>query len=80
MPDTAKQPSLKIERLPDTTPSKLSIAVEPDLASDLEDYAAVYARTYGDEAQVAALIPSMLRAFIAADTGFKRARKALQDN
>ncbi len=69
---------LKIGPLRDRTPVKLSISVEPDLHAELCDYAAVYAETYGDAAKVSDLVPSMLRALLASDAGFRRARKALQ--
>ncbi len=35
--------SLRIAQLPDRTPVKLTLSVEPDLASALADYAAIYA-------------------------------------
>ena len=68
---------LKIGPLPDTTPVKLNITVEPGLSDDLKVYSQVYERAYGAKADVASLIPSMLRAFLATDTGFKKARKDL---
>lgn len=68
---------LKIGPLPDRTPVKLSVSIEPDLHADLCDYAAVYTKAYGEEAKVADLVPSMLRALLASDAGFRRARKAL---
>jgi hypothetical protein len=69
--------ALKIRQLPDTTPVKLSIALPPPLQSDLQDYARVYEQAYGQSAKVADLIPSMLEAFMASDSNFKKARKAL---
>lgn len=71
--------NLKIGPLPDTTPVKLTIAVDPELKSSLELYQKIYEQTYQGKASVAALIPSMLQAFLASDTGFKKARKALVD-
>lgn len=68
--------SLKIGALPDRTPQKLSISVEPSLAADLEAYARVHAAAYGAETSVAMLVPLMLEAFIASDSGFKKARRA----
>lgn len=68
---------LKIGPLQDKTPVKLSIAADPDLHADLQDYARVYALSYGTEADVQDLIPSMLASFLASDAGFKRARKTL---
>ena len=72
MPET----SLKIGPLPDTTPVKLTIAVDPAVNADLELYASLYEETYREKASVAALIPSMLQAFLSSDSGFKKARKA----
>ena len=71
---------LKIGPLPDTTPVKLTVAVEPDLHGDLDTYAALYERAYGEKASVAALVPHMLRAFLAGDTGFKRAKREAAAN
>ena len=72
-------PALKIGPLPNKKPTKISVALEPELQADLQDYAAVYARTYGSDVSVAALIPLMLRALLDSDTGFRRARKQLGD-
>lgn len=68
---------LKIRPLPDRTPVKLSVALAPGLQADLQDYAAVYQQTYGEEAAISALIPQMLTAFLASDAGFRKARRAL---
>ena len=68
---------LKLTRLPDRTPVKMPIQVSPVLFAELQDYAAVYAQAYGKEESVANLIPFMLESFLAGDTGFKKARRAL---
>ena len=68
---------LKICKLPDTTPVKLTIALPPDVSVDLQDYARVYEQAYGEAAKVADLVPSMLASFMASDNNFKKARKAL---
>ena len=68
---------LKICKLPDTTPVKLTIALPPDLQADLQDYARVYQQAYGETAKVADLVPSMLASFMGSDSNFKKARKAL---
>ena len=68
---------LKIGPLKDKKPIKFSIDVDPDLHADLKDYAKVYEQAYGQRADVKALIPSMLRALMDGDAGFKRARKSL---
>ncbi len=72
--------NLKIGPLPDTTPVKLTIAVDPEMKASLDLYARVYEQTYQEKASVAALIPFMLQSFLASDTGFKKARKTLSDS
>lgn len=69
------KPTLKLSRLPDRTPVKINLHVDPELHRDLEDYACVYRAVYGDDEKIPALIPFMLRAFIESDAAFKRARK-----
>ncbi|QSR22102.1 DUF2274 domain-containing protein [Hyphomonas sp. KY3] len=69
--------SLRIGQLPDRTPVKLTVSVDPDLASALADYAVIYAETYGAEEKPETLVPAMLEMFLNSDAGFKRARKAL---
>lgn len=68
---------LKIGRIPDQTPVKLTVPVPPTLEADLQDYARVYRDAYGTEIKVADIIPTMLRAFIDSDSGFKKARKQI---
>lgn len=52
--------SLKLGKLPDRTPSKITITVSADLNQALNDYAVLYRQTYGDSETVAELIPFML--------------------
>jgi len=70
-------PNLKIGKLPDMTPTKLSINITPDLKSDLDIYAQLYQQAYGDKQNVANLIPLMLEGFLASDSGFKKAKREL---
>jgi len=70
-------PELKLARIPDRTPVKLTITVLPDLHLALNDYARIYAETYDREEPVADLIPAILSAFLESDRGFVRAREAL---
>lgn len=76
MAETNK-PAIRIAKLPDLTPIKMSISVEPEVHKMLEDYAKIYSATYSETVKPAALVPSMIAAFLATDNGFKRARKAL---
>jgi hypothetical protein len=67
-------PELKLARLPDRTPIKLAITVTPDLHRMLQQYASLYAETYGREESVAELVPAMLAAFLESDRNFVRTR------
>lgn len=67
---------LKLAKLPDRTPVKIAITVAPELHKLLQEYAAFYAKSYGSEESVAELCPYMLQAFMEADRGFMKARRA----
>lgn len=64
--------ALKLGRLPDRTPVKLTIALLPDLHQRLISYADLYRQTYGLEEPVGELIPHMLEAFLSSDRAFMR--------
>ncbi|ANN60639.1 DUF2274 domain-containing protein [Mesorhizobium loti] len=66
---------LKLGKLPDRTPSKMTITVSADLNQALKDYAALYRQTYGESETVAELIPFMLAGFLEGDRAFAKARK-----
>lgn len=68
-------PELKLAKLPDRVPVKLTITVPPDLAQALREYAAVYRAAYGEAESVEQLIPFMLASFLEGDRGFAKARK-----
>lgn len=70
-------PELKLAKLPDRTPVKISIRVAPDLYAALTAYADAYEATYGNTESVADLIPFMLTAFIAGDSGFRKAARGV---
>jgi hypothetical protein len=63
---------LRIAKLPDRTPVKLTIAILPELNDALQEYAKLYAEAYGQSDTVVDLIPSMLTAFLESDRGFQR--------
>jgi len=67
---------LKLARIPDRTPVRLSIMMLPDLHQALQDYARLYVEAYGREEPVAELIPAMLASFLESDRAFARAREA----
>jgi hypothetical protein len=70
---------LKLAKLPDRMPVKLTITVQPDLAQALREYAAVYRATYGKAESVEELVPFMLASFLESDRGFAKARKEVPE-
>ena len=70
--------NLKLGKLPDRTPAKITIIVSPDLNQALQDYAEIYRAVHGQKESVAELVPFMLDRFIENDTGFKKARRELR--
>ncbi len=69
---------MKLERLPDRTPVKLTASFPPRDHADLALNAELYARTYGEPVPPAELVPSIVRAFLASDRDFKRMRKTAE--
>lgn len=67
--------TLRLGKLPDRTPIKLTLALEPELHARLASYAALYEETYGAPARIEDLAPVMLDRFMAADRYFRRAGK-----
>jgi len=66
---------LKLARLPDRTPVKLSIVITPNLAEALAVYARLYREAYGKEEPIAELIPAMLEGFLGSDREFLKVQK-----
>ena len=69
--------TLRLDKLPDRTPVRMSIAIDPELASALADYSVIYPQTYGAQEKHDALVPPMLQQFPGTDARIKRARRAL---
>lgn len=67
--------NLKLAKLPDRTPTKITITVSADLNQALCDYQKLYAATYGASEKIPELIPFMLEAFLDSDRAFAKARK-----
>jgi len=72
-----REANLKIGPLPDRTPQKLTVLIDPSLAAELEDYARVHSQLHGEDAGVPVLVPHMLEAFLASDSGFRKARRTV---
>lgn len=67
--------TLKLGKLPDRTPAKLTILLDPDLLAALNAYADIYEATYGKREPIEQLAPVMIERFLMSDAAFKRARK-----
>src|SRR5437868_7667729 len=67
---------MKLSKLPDRTPVKLTTTLTPTLAARLRDCADFYAETYGTREEVGDLVPFMLEAFLDGDADFRRANRA----
>lgn len=63
---------LKLAKLPDRTPVKITISIPPDLNQALAQYAEMYRETYGEAEPVQELIPAMLASFLEGDRAFAR--------
>ncbi|MEJ0024959.1 MAG: DUF2274 domain-containing protein [Rhizomicrobium sp.] len=68
--------NLKLAKLPDRKPVKITITVSAELSASLQAYAATYREAYGDEEEVSELIPYMVEQFLAADRAFAKSQKA----
>jgi hypothetical protein len=65
-------PDIKLPRLPDRTPVKLTITILPELQCRLEAYARVYTAAYGTAEPVTELVPAMLASFLDSDREFAK--------
>jgi hypothetical protein len=66
---------IKLAKLPDRTPIKLTLTVLPELHVRLEAYSRAYEVAYGKAEPIAELIPAMLSAFLDGDRDFSRRQK-----
>lgn len=67
--------TLKLGKLPDRTPAKLTILLEPALLAALNAYAEIYEAAYGKREPIEQLAPVMIEKFLSSDVAFKRARR-----
>jgi hypothetical protein len=66
---------LKLAKLPDRTPVKITVSVPPELNKALQTYASVYKETYGQAESVPDLIPFILEDYLRSDRRFSMALK-----
>ena len=67
---------IRLGRLPDRIPVKMTIFVPPELAARLAAYAEAYEAAYARREAVADLIPFMLANFLESDREFARRHRA----
>ena len=65
---------LKLAKLPDRTPVKLTINLLPEVHEAVLAYASLYAEQYGREEPITELLPAMIAAFLESDRAFTRKR------
>ena len=70
---------LKLRKLPDRTPVKLTISISPDLHQALGEYTRIYSEAYGEAEPVQELIPAMLASFLDSDRAFAKARQSRRE-
>ena len=68
-------PDLRLSKLPDRAPVKMTISMTPELHQALGDYAALYEEVHGNPEPVQELIPAMLASFLDGDRLFVRRRR-----
>jgi hypothetical protein len=66
---------LRLAKLPERTPVKLTISLSPELNQALQDYASAYEAAYGERESVADLIPFILSSFLDDDRAFRKNRR-----
>jgi hypothetical protein len=68
-------PELKLGKLPDRKPVKITIMASATLDKKLHSYAEAYRAAYGEDEKVGDLIPFILEQFLDGDRGFAKARR-----
>ena len=66
---------LRLGPLPKTEMVRLTITLSAAVKADLDRYAELYSKAYGEPVDAAALAPHMLAAFMERDRGFRRVRQ-----
>jgi hypothetical protein len=68
-------PELKLGKLPDRKPVKITITVSAALDKKLHSYAEAYRAAYSEDEKVNDLIPFMIEQFLDGDRGFAKTRR-----
>ncbi|API58599.1 transposase [Tardibacter chloracetimidivorans] len=67
-------PDIKLRRLPDRTPVKITITLSPELKKALDAYCKFYEKAYGRAEQPAEVASAILAHFLESDRAFQRSR------
>jgi hypothetical protein len=70
---------LRLKKLPDRTPVKVTISLSPELSQALAEYGNLYREAYGEAEPVHELIPAMLASFLEGDKAFARRQRGRGD-
>ncbi len=68
---------LKIRKIPDRTPVKITLALPPDVHADLLRYAEIYRHEHGSEETPLLLAAHMIAIFMQCDSGFRKAKQQM---
>lgn len=70
-------PDLRLPKLPDRTPVKVSISLNPELHRTLLEYAEAYRVAYKEDKPepITEIIPAILQRFMESDRGFTKGRR-----
>ncbi len=71
--------NLKLAKLPDRKPVRITITASADLNGALQAYADAYRQTYGESESVSELIPYMVEQFLSTDREFAKVRRNESD-
>ncbi|KPH69224.1 DUF2274 domain-containing protein [Novosphingobium sp. ST904] len=66
--------TVRLAKLPDKKPIKITVQLPPELHGVLLDYAGAYAAAYGEEVPISELIAPILSAFLDGDRAFQKHR------
>jgi hypothetical protein len=63
---------IKLGKLPNARSVKITISVPEELKSQLDRYAQLHSRTWGQKVDAAALVPHIIAQFLANDPAFRK--------
>ena len=79
MSDQKIDRTLKLAKLPDRKPVRMTISLSAELAVQLREYADAYRECYGETEDAATLVPFMLATFLRDDRAVRRQKRRTRD-